>query len=1235
MSIFQLSKTALAKIAGTTTEHQIHTVNFYGTTSINDPKLFKFFDTRYDLLKDCYKFAKEVKLSHNFQFEGEKSETKQKLNDWLVANGKEIACASGGEFGILTAKVDESVASILANKYLKEIETSFREYFFKQNYNFDDKYWESKDGKKLLREAQKLKVGVEQIVALIRAGQITSFFRYEMFDVRDNWIALLQKLDSWYVFENILAEDRKLLLQELQDFKTLCDKALQTTLEQVSQFLHKNNELVDGDKNKISEANFLNAFVGQFFFVFDAKMKDLEISVCSGINLMLNKFLQNIGTELIEFASTMPKKATNLDIFGENSSDDLSETRELVKSAIWNVTNLKYQDTKLVENWVKNIQVAINGEEIKESGSNFAFRLSRPKSAPSYPTIDGRVQKWNALDCTSELLLENKENFDINKFGDFLMFRLVRLIENDYAYKVLSHLQAVSWAEVLEQSFELGLNLEKLKIRNCTVDFVYENGAKNNKLTSWSTKKPTAKKLETWLRNELSIESLQKKYIEFYIFTKIDFDSYKQKWTSQAKTWDNKILRNTTKRPKIKHTNQCDDVFDGVWLCLQKLEKHLLLDNDCNNYKVFDKMAFKKYQNLSQVVFESIFDYKTVALKKDNLSRLLMDKEIIIPFKISRMTTTAKSTLLFELDDNFEPTKNSYIDIYSAKVDSGKDIKVVDSLAIAKKELSKKDSIYSKIMVGFLNGSGDNCSERKINLVFDKEGNQLKRDDGSDKSYQTHTNWQLFEEVQNIKTFVSDPFRGDTETVGGTNPAGYPKLYFFLIPKQNVANLLLPVTTNDYYLLKYTPYHHLQNYLELETKLANAIELEDKISATKEILLLRARLRFYYRISSIELDLCQKVVLKNGNFGRELFVKAHMQFANPIRFEVNEENKSKKEYTKEEFEQKFDNILGIDLGEKHLVCASLISTNWKDLPSLKDIKWQTFLPSRNLVVGEAVDLNTDKAFEKFESLVKNYEKQQKQFGTVKENLKASKKNFTDKIIEQIVNQISTLCFQNKAIPVFENLETGFRGSKNQLSLYTEIYRQTVGKLIKLGAVLDFDFMKYNPANFSKGIAVVNPFMTSKTCSVCDFRPIRFNPKNPDLKGIIVLDNWQTKSEIEYKYGTDDESTNLLTITKIGNQVVIMQKGNRVDLSRKIFIKEKTNNLEITLQELLNKELIGQNGQNLKLGNDKKTLIQKYLLNPRQKQDQYCCPNCGNVQNPDYQASFNIAKKFAQSHQILD
>lgn len=1341
-SIFQLSKTNQTGESHPTTT-KIHTVNFESVGDLTNDGLQNYFDTRFQFLKQSYEYAKHLKVNHNRMFVDD-SATQVDMGLWLKANGDKSMMITGTEFGVITTKVRESIASIAKNPYITGLKNSFLEFFIRLEYPGQD--WNNrtkavvnentkfvKDQIKVLNKnrSNKNRLFLNNLKGELTEQKIIEICNYELFQTVDVWIGILDKLQYSDKLHSLFDET---LYKNLIDFKVEYTILIGNIMLELKAFVERNAESI---------TDILDTFVDQFYFTFDPKIRELEAVHCTAINELSNRFLQSLKVNIYDISPNLYNEQNN----------------SIISNSLYNLTKLDYLKLITVDNFIEILENLINAKfeklekQQKDNSSLFKsdnWSLTHPKSAPRYPSIAEKVIGWSGHNCTSKIIDDNS-NFNSKKFFDYLLFRCKSVIENNEAFQIYQFLtdEEFVWADILnlknnsqnDQNLTLKpFNTDKIKIKQIelkpsknnsrnkyiyNVTFWYKKDEKKSEekqnikfvpVSFSCTNKLNDDQVIEMLKAKLTreINQIQLSQIELKLYSDLIPNlnqSWVVEWISLVKSSQNLISEKEKKRHpnyakqtevRLKELTQpqlqdSPIILFKIQSKLQTLETHLLLDNDHEYFKVFDKKAFKQYQNLSQIAFESLsIEPKILRQKKADLAKLTLDRDVVIPVKIDRMTnrTNGNSTLAFEvkrfndvwqIKESKAKQNNGYIIIKPIKIKhTGQEIKIVDSIEKAEKELSKNPNL--KILAGFLNGSGDTYFDTKFHQVYGENGevvfSEVLNKDGSQKlkGYNTYHDWELKEEVEGNIVGFKDEKRGNLETVGATSPAGYPKLYFFLVT-QDCNNLVIPVTTNFYYLTKYTPYHRLNQYLKLISPSQNQT-LESKIIQTIEVLKLRCEIRSFYRISSIEVDLIQKLTLIKGVITPKLFAKAHMQFGNPqvditerfIKNEINDKNKEVKvsKFNQADFESRYENILGVDLGEKLL--ASISITPLKntqgnlDLSKQKPIV-QTFLPVHDKDTVESkstfteilensnskieyINTETDFSFARFNRIIKRYEKEQRQFGVVSEALKNKKKNLTDNLIEKISSQIAKLCIEYKAFPVFENLPTGFKGSnKYQLPLYTEIYRQTISKLIKTGSVIDFDFEKYQPSNIDKGIANVRAFGTSKTCSNCGYVPFKFNPEkiyedyNLDSKKGLTFndDNWMDKGILEIYWNDQSEVgknnyNKLLTITKTGSDSSIVFNIQKLDLTGKLtqldidkltyFYKDKTNSIENSIQNgLITNLLTLENRKPKKLTDVVQTFIIKNLLNPRPSQSTYICPRCNHTCNADYQASQNIANKF--------
>jgi Putative transposase DNA-binding domain len=1330
-SIFRLSKTNQgSELQDTTTK--IHTVNFESVGSLEQEGLSNYFETRFQFLKQSYDYAKHIKVNENKMFIDDAA-TQTDMGLWLKQNGDKSAMITGTEFGVITTKVRESIASIAKNPYITGLKNDFLEFFIKlDNPGIEwDKKEKKKENEKFVKDqikrlnknkGEKNKLFINNLVGELTEQKIIEICKYELFQSVQVWIEILEKLHTSTQLEKLFAEE---LHNNLILFRTEYTILIGNIMLDLKEFM---------DKNAQNVSDILDTFVDQFYFTFDPKIRELEAIHMTAINELINSFMQNL----------------NANIFDINSDICTEQNMPKIKNAIFNLNKLNYLKSETVGNFVDILENILAGkfEELDKQQQkssklfdNNNIFLAHPKSAPSYPSIGDRVISWSNQNCTSQLF-NNTTNFNSKKFFDYLLFRCKAVIENTNSYQIYQFLTDTEfgWVDILNSKLSLiALDNSKIKINtkeirskkdNSIIKIIYNisfwyksddlkrsQQKQNSKFSQISIKSNESlttsdiiNRLELQLTRE--INQIQLSQIELKLFLDIKENlnqTWIQEWvalvkSSQTKDTSGKIIPNYAKktderlkkltRPELQDT---PIIIGKIKDKLQKLENHLLLSKDQNSYKVFDKMAFKQYQNFSQLVYESIAsDPKQIRQQKANLAKLTLDRDVVIPIKIDRMTnrTNGNSTLAFEVScgekgiwqikESLVNITNSYIVVKPIKIkNNGQEIKIVDTIDKVNKELVKEPKI--KVLAGFLNGSGDTGFDTNFNQVFGENGEVVysdvlgKNGESKLKGYTTYKNWRLTEEIDgNVITYF-DEKRGNLETVGATSPAGYPKLYFFLV-SENCNNLVIPVSSNFYYLTKYTPYHKLNQYLQLMSG-SSELLLEQKVSKAKEVLELRCELRTFYRISSIEADLIQKLTLIKGVIIPKLYAKAHMQFGNPqidissqfVKMELNDKNKEIKvsKFEKGDFESRYENLLGVDLGEKLLASITIIPFNYSKNDKSKALL-QTYLPvyDKDIVVDgnehlsdfsnilarkvNYVEQNTDQSFVRFNKIVKKYESQQRQFGVVSEVLKNKKKNLTNNLIEKISTQITKLCIEFKAFPVFENLPTGFKGSnKYQLPLYTEIYRHTMNKLIKTGNAIDFDFEKYQPSTIDQGIANVRAFGTSKTCSNCGFAPFRFNADKEyteynleSKKGLSFEDNnWLDNGVIdvywnEHTTDTTDICEKILSIKRLKNgadisleitKYVVAGKPINITEDLKVktyFYKDKTNTIPKPVYEgLINALITPKTTVSKKLIDTSKSFILRNILNPRPTQDTYDCPRCGHTCNADYQASLNIAKKF--------
>jgi hypothetical protein len=1333
-SLFQLSKVdPLDKTRLVTQE--VHTVNFESAGYL-DQSVQKYFDSRFRFLKASYDFAKKLKVEGNPDFDAS-AKTQKLFASYLAENqtASMITGTEFGVITTKVIESIKSISKNKYLKDLQESikETLFQKakpemvklIEVDKNKSKKDK---NDDQAKYKEELKKFEVKIDDLIAL-SDEDIQTLFKYDLVTQINVWLEISKLLQNNSRLEFLLNTERDNIRNLCEEFLAKYNLLLARISQKTKEFI---KPIVFQNTNKL-----LESFVNQFYFEFDAKIRLLEDIYLGDLNENINKFIQQVGNELLDHLTNNIGENSEIKTLETETKKVAWNLAKMdfgnLKTPENFIIILEYAvDCNWDEIAKKGAKKEDDGSVSEKSW--FAYDklfLRHPKSAPSYPSIKDKIISWDGDNRTSEIINQFKNSFDEVRFMDFWLARCKRIIENSEIYKVFKHVKAVErregdnlalvdeenlWAEWLEliitqkelPQFEINpdkIHVKQRIVKSRQVDriiFVHEKSlendtwkySENNKINrieyakniggkgEIKTSRTPQEYLTNWIKKEF--ENLRYSHVELGILSK-NIKILDSNWIT---SWVDLITSKIGKEEKLavktdkrleKSRNlkalqwSLDQVKELVINELIRLERHLLLDHSHEEFKIFDLVSFKRYQNLSQMFFEAIItDSKIIRYKKGELAKLILKKEVVLPIKIDRMTadkSNGKSTLVYEVDTENENykiiNKSSNILVYpiNLAINGGKNIKIVDSLFLAQNEI--KSGKFSKLFVGFLNGSKDNdATRRSINVkdaygnlqtVLDKNGNEKT------KGYKVFENWKLKDKLSGVE--YKDTLRGSHETVGATNIAGYPKLYYILVPKV-CNNLIIPVTSNTYYLTKYTPYHHLSTYLSLEKEVLDLYnksnnyrnsEIQEKI---KEILQLRARLRYYYRISSLEVDLIQELKLdtKSKKIYKCIKAEAHMQFGNPVAVvaEESEETKAKDKYTFEEVTKKFKTLLSVDLGEKIIASMTLSDVDWENYSLTPKV--QSFLPLGEKdktndqkteysnfykVLNYAdftsendkliIDYKTDTTFRNFNGILSEYENQQKQFGVVKNNLAESKKNFTDQVIEKISTQIAKIALKYKSFVVFENLPVGGFGSKkHQLSLYTEVYRHTVKKLQKIGLVINLDVMKFEPSDIRAGIAKVRAHMTSQTCSNCDYVPKYIN-NDSQLAGVKTNDNWKKNGKITFDYQNGQNTKTIFRIDDKNGDIEVFDRDDKLinqDLQNRFyFYKNQNNTNKETVYLGLTKYLYTKERRDRKINKDTLKFINKYILNPRLTQDSYNCPSCGHNDNADYQASYNIGKKF--------
>jgi|GEM_PF-5128737 hypothetical protein len=1260
---------------------EVRTVNFVNE-KIEDKDIQAYFNSRIKFLSASYDFAKNAKLNEDFDF-SDNATTQAKLESWLTEN-QQAAMIKGTEFGVITTKVIESISSIQKNPYLKDLQEQLKLVVWAKHSLIELTKTELKNLKLTLSDIQSL-----------TEEDIKKVFNYALLDKTEVIIKLIEEIEK----EEILTSLTDSAKTSLIEFKKQAFEAWDKAYYETHQKLREENTLTN-----ISD--LAEYYILKLYFAFDGKVRVIEKKLLPGINLDLNKIKQQFAEELIEKYN-----------FTDVQTDEEKSSLKKIKSDLqkiwdfnWTKWNAEEKVSESVISFVELYKDILNNIRIEDKRwpkfekENSELSLDHPKSAPNFPSVKEKVIKWDRDHATSNLLKNNSHNFNSLKFLDYLLFRIKNVIESSDVYKVYGHLSSsenFEWTKWLESfidgdGLKFNSSLDESKIQQNLkndqvniVQFIHPNGEVNKRLPKIiiSLKSKKEKSIDTkdvinqWLvthyldlakfnveialfRDLAKENLLDRKFVTTWIKLILSEEGSKNKLAVRT---EKRLLEN--QKAKIEPDLQVPQIINLIVSKLTKIENHLLLDKNHSEYKVFDKLSFDKYKKLSQLVYETVLaDKQEIAYQKAELAKLTLDVAQVLPIKISRMTSNkpnGKSTLIYDMNtSSFELEKtNPSILIYPVNMGlvGGSEVKIVDSLEFANKEFfsSKNKDKYAKICAGFLNGNADNCAER--NTI------KIQKKDGTDGQYTLFGRWNLTDENTGIT--VQDEHRNSGETVGATNPAGYPKMYFFLIPKV-CNNLIVPIQTSKYYLGKYTPYNHLQKYLELEKQvfeLDKSGAKEQKDVKIKQILLLRTKLRSLYRLSSLELDLIRDYQLKIDKISGQaeilptLKAKIHFQFGNPRKVWVKNEIESAK--------NKPDHILSVDLGEKHLAVATLSKVDWskwevnqfklsKDKTNyvLKPLT-QTFLPLNNTDFDEVINLKTnfinpdkDNFWKKYTGIIERYKSQQKQFGVVQKDLSKAKINLTEKLAEQIASQLVKIAYKYNAIVVFEDLATGFGRQVETVRLYTAIRRLTAAMLGEVGLLNtsfvkgEADLDKFSRYEFNQGnYSIINPSYTSKTCSTCGYVPVEYkeivSKKTKELKitkGITAnYDKWESEGVISFS----NQNKVFYTIIAPEKEVSTWKVLNFKD--------------ENIIDELKNKEIYNNKGFRLILEviqswlytekTDVKKDIKpeftkfalKNLITPRPDQKTYFCPCCGHYENADYQASYNIGLHFLVGNKIVE
>ena len=1228
-SIFQIRKVDPTTTDFTQISKQVSTVNFYSDTKLNlldaQPQIAEYISSRSRFMSAAYQFARELKIKDGIDFVDD-TDTKLRMREWLSLNQK-ASMIDGTEFGVITTKVIDSIKSINKNQYLKKLQESIKALIFTK-YNPTISDFKSKENKDLLKN---FVVTVDDL-SKITPEEFSTLLKFELITQCKSISKALTTL------QNNLHGEQQIIDKTLTKLSELEEKTSEIWLKMFDK-AHKSLE-------KLNRRNIVESFVLSFFFEFDGSVREVEDLLLPDINLNLNNISQNTSdwlSDVIEFPENLEyvSELYKLDWSKEKSSADFGKILSIIRDE---------------ETQKKDIEKKL--EPFVRDSDNWFLR--HPKSAPGFPQFNDRQVYWDPKNCISLKLTENKKLFDNHRFFDYILARCLRVIQQSEVFKVYSFVSP-KIADEDKNAYELlshewllkllghnlpYLNLDEIssktetkvlrntkkeskKTREITrISFRYSDGNTNNRLRPIFTNKDTSTEqvIKVWIESQYM--TLSRTNVELGLFytllqNKYITLEYIQSWLELI-IKNPKLARQTANRQiELKNNNpkivmDTSSIVTAITDKLKTIEKHLLLYQDFTDtpFQIFDKIAYNHYRNLTQIVLESLYlEPKKIRQEKSVITKLLGESVSTLPIKIDRMTATkpnGKSTLIYPINISAETVqleKSGSILIYPVKINVvGKDVTILSNLSKALKK-SKDSNCY--LYCGFLNGSDDNNAVDQITYITKKDGTQGQ--------YTRYLERKIYNEDKTV--FVVDPYRpSESEDKGATNPSGYPQLYYFVVPK-NHTNLIIPVDTNSYYLKKYTPYGQIGKYFELHKQLLNSeLDEQNKLQLEKQILELRCKLRLNSQISSIEADLTtnQKLVLEGKNVSIQPFVTAkfHMQFQNPRKSMIPAKKNQKAEY-----------ILSIDLGEKLLACATLSKTDWEN--QKLDRLFSTYLPLKKLdfnsLSEKEVDPNNDKSHSTYLSAKNRYEQSQRIYGIRLDKLAHRRDHLAESYAEQISVQIAKLAYQWGAQVVFENLRPGF-GNKNTIKIYNLIKIQVI-KLIGEGT-----------QNNHQNGTIAHPYKveeisaryTSQTCSVCNYAPI-FNTLEKQY--ISINNNWAEKGMINYEYTFNNKNVTILTIqntsgTEISARYAFVRKNHTLETQKYV---SKANGrvhfqpLYKKVQQLLFTDKT-QSRTAAKL-NSFHDIMKKSLLYTRLDQETFHCPSCNHQENADYQASYNIGKKW--------
>ena len=1186
-SIRELSKVSPEDFA----DSQIVTVNFFQDKKLDLNYNKQVFEQYFPYLVALYEYAKNLKIEENINFEI-KAGTRKDFNK--KSGLPELA---GNHFEVIATKVKEAIDSISKNPYIKNLELGLKQDFYRESFGL-----ELDDFKKLLKDKEgkidrdkaikNYKTTIEELLNL-NPKNLFRIVNYSSITKTANIIHVLEKAK----FFDYVKEGRQEVLIKLREFvKRSSSEFDKYTLESKKYLKDLQNNKDVSEKNK---QNPTQIFINKFFFTFSANYKIIESELLPEINENVNAIVQSLS-KLIDPNGKLLKNRLNQAILAINKIDyEAKNIDEVIKSLdeILGMVNIEGKENFFEPESSEYLQGI---KHINKKATNSLF-IKSPKNAPSYPSlISKKISLKN--DVFSHQFELEKSDWSTEKFIKFLNEKLERTIKSNEYYKYYSFIKnksenktrALSYEDLEGQVFDyksalifnIDLEQEIAKIKDKKTFFYTDltNKKQNRTFRKWYFKSKYG--------NDIFLP------IQYEIKNGVEINLIQHLQEKFNKSIEKNMIKNV-----FDYYSENDDKKIVPYLStkLNEFETKLKLNSGIENYKIEEglKSDFIQYKNLIELCLAGL-ESKDARKIKSDLTKLQTIKEDSISFKVSRMTNRAggNSTLVMDFTTGKVDYSSTYMICKPINVNSSNTeiVKIIDSYKKVieiwtKDQLNdEKNRKYNKIMVGFLNGNSDNSSKKnRTVLEYDEKGEPSK-------SYQIFGEWTLVEESNQKLDSIIDPYRKTGEAVKGTSSPGYPKLYYFLIPK-SPSCLIVPVSIHSYYLSKYTPYMKIGQYIKLAKQAAEFGDL-------KSLLEFRCLLRRTSSLSSFEI-----------NIDRSGKLAGHIQFNSPRKIE------NKESYTIKNLSEHFETVLSLDLGEKILAVGNLYKLDFNSF-KLNPKETKTFyLPLKNTDFNNLLDNkeswdnplvinnNLVEFTNLFSKIKLNYKQEQKLKGTISEKMRKRKSDFTDQMVEKLATQVVKIAHKYKSYIVMENLESNLSSRTLEVNLMKDIQMCVLRKMSKAGMIRnssyydDVDKIHFRTI-FLPGIARVNPAYTSQECSVCHY-------KNYDLKDKINYEIWIEKGEIEVDYG----EKKLLKIIDING--VLKFKNKYIDTQNNPYI------------EKIQKGLYRDNSRKT-VTKDTQSLILK-LLKPRNSQDEFLCPNCGNYENADFNASKNIGQRFINNY----